>query len=290
MRRTTEAFGRALVLAAAMGAAGFAAPAAAAEPLRVCASQDNMPFSNAAQAGFENKLATLVTDELKRPLAYTWLPAAAAEVAALNAGECDLVMDVPHQLGAVETTHPYYWSGYVLISRSDRKLGLTSLKDHRLRDLRIGVASVGGDPTYTPPAHVMAALGLGKNLVGFPIDGGGDSVGLRKRLVDAVANGDVDLAAVWGPMAGYFVQRSPVKLTVTTIGDTDEFSARKTHFELIALQYEMAMAVRPGNDRLRDAVDEVIARKQPEIDAILRSYGVPLIEPTRLSENGEAAR
>ena len=67
------------------------------------------------------------------------------------------------------------------------------------------------------------------------------------------------------------------------IGDTDEFSARKTHFELLGLQYEIAMAVREGDDALRDALDEVIARRKSEIKSLLTSFGVPLIEPEQLS-------
>ncbi|HEX3882119.1 MAG TPA: quinoprotein dehydrogenase-associated putative ABC transporter substrate-binding protein [Stellaceae bacterium] len=263
-------------------------PAAAAvasdAPLRVCAARDNMPFSDANGEGFENKLASLVAADLGRPLVYGWLADGTKDpLTALAAGHCDLVIGVPAGFSGVATTHPYYWSSYVLISRTDRGLGISSLKDHRLRGLKIGVASIDGDTLYAPPARALSQSGLGKNLVAYPVDDGGDGPSQSGKIVDAIVHGDVDIAAVWGPSAGYWARKAPAALTVTTIGDTDEFSARKTHFELLGLQYEIAMAVRQDDERLRTALDGAIARDRPRMEAVLKEYGVPLIEPTRLS-------
>jgi quinoprotein dehydrogenase-associated probable ABC transporter substrate-binding protein len=268
-------------LAADIGALVSARIAVAATPLRVCADPDNMPFSNAESEGFENRLATLLAADLGKPLTSVWIPQPQAVADALDTGRCDVVMGVPDQFAGLDTTRPYYWSSYVLISRADRALDVSSLKDHRLRSLKIGVASVGGDDLYSPPAHVLAGFKLAPNLVPFPIDGD-DSAEQRARIVDAVTKGDVDIAAVWGPLAGYFIKRSPVPLTVTPIGDTDEFSSRKVHFELLGLQYQIAMGVRRGNAALRQSLDEAIGREQPRIDAILTDYEVPLLKPTRI--------
>lgn len=264
----------------------LAAPAAAAQkPLRVCAAAADMPFSDAKGEGFENKIATLIAADFDRPLESIWLQDGGKDAQApLAAGVCDLVIGVPDGFSGMATTHPYYWSSYVLISRTDRHLGVSSLKDHRLRGLRIGVASVGGDDLLSPPARVLSQIGLGKNLVAYPIDASSHA----DRIVAAIVHGDIDIAAVWGPAAGYWVQNAAAPLTVTTIGDTDEFSSRKTHFELLGLQYEIAMGVRQGDEALRAALDGAIDRDQPRIDAILRAYGVPLIEPTRLSTAASA--
>ncbi|MBV8739136.1 MAG: hypothetical protein JO007_18170 [Alphaproteobacteria bacterium] len=170
-----------------------------------------------------------------------------------------------------------------MISRTDCNLDITSTKDHRLRQLKIGVATVGGDLLYSPPAHALAGLGLERQLVGYPADGGAGSAGQRGRIIDAVVRGDIDIAAVWGPLAGYFVQRAPVRLKVTVVGDTDEFSNRKAHFELLGLQYEISMGVQRGNDELRRQLDLAIGRARPSINAVLTDFGVPLIEPARLS-------
>lgn len=271
---------------ATLGLASLPLSAARADepaPLRVCAEPHNMPFSNAEGEGFENKLVELVAGELGKPLAYTWsTPQPDFIREALAGGLCDVVAGMPSQLVWAETTRPYYWSSYAFISRADRKLDITSLKDHRLRPMKIGVASVRGDRLFTPPAHILAEAGLRENLIGYPIDGESGPE-QRARIIDGVARGDIDIAAVWGPFAGYFAQRSSVPLTVTLVGDTDEFSSRKSHFELLGLQYEIAMGVRRGNDLLRQTLDQAIARKQAEIDALLEAFGVPMVRPARFS-------
>jgi mxaJ protein len=290
MRRANNAFRGRLRLvfafSAALGLASLASSSAQADdpaPLRVCADPDNMPFSNAKREGFENKLSELMAGELGKPLACIWLTSQLDFVReALASGLCDVVTGMPSQLRWAETTRPYYWSSYVFISRADRKLDITSLKDHRLRPMKIGVASVRGDRLFTPPAHILAEAGVGANLIGYPIDGGGGA-GQRARMINAVARGYIDIAAVWGPCGGYFAQRSPVPLSITFIGDTDEFSSRKSHFELLGLQYEIAMGVRRGNGTLHQALDQAIARNQSEIGALLKGFGVPLIEPAQFS-------
>jgi quinoprotein dehydrogenase-associated probable ABC transporter substrate-binding protein len=291
MRRSTDAPAqrrRLLAGVIALAAIGFAAAAGAADdggrtPLRVCSDPDNMPFSNARGDGFENRLAALVAGELGKSVTYAWAPQDGDFVHdTLNAGQCDVIVGVPSGFGSVATTRPYYWSSYVLVSRADRHLDISSVKDHRLRTMRIGVASVAGNRLYSPPAQALADLGLLDGIVGFPIDESRGGVDSQRRIVDAVANGDIDLAALWGPTAGYFVQRSAVPLKMTMIGDTDEFSARKSHFALLGMQFEIAMAVRKGDDALRRQLDQVIARKQPEITAVLKRFGVPLIEPSEL--------
>jgi quinoprotein dehydrogenase-associated probable ABC transporter substrate-binding protein len=242
-----------------------------------------MPFSNARGEGFENKLAQLVAADLGKNVVYAWAALDDQFVHnTLQARQCDVVIGVPNGFASVETTQPYYWSSYVLVSRADRHLDITSVKDHRLRAMKIGVASIAGNRLYSPPAQALTEAGLLDHIVGFPIEDSRTGVDPRQRIIDAVGNGEIDLAAVWGPMAGYFVQRSAVPLTMTLIGDTDEFSARKSHFALLGMQFEIAMAVHKGNGSLRERLDAVIARKQAEITAVLKGFGVPLIEPSEL--------
>lgn len=271
----------ALAITAMIGGAAQAAGPA----LRVCSDPSNMPFSNARGQGFENKLATMVGEALGRRVVYTW----AAEDDnfihnTLLAGRCDVIMGMPQEIDSVETTNPYYWSSYVLVSRADRGLDIVSLGDHRLRHLKIGVASVLGDRLYSPPAQVLAQEKLVNNLVAFPIDTADDSAIPRERIIAALARGEIDVAALWGPLAGYFIKQSPVAMHVQPIGNTSEFSSRKVHFGLAAMQFEIAMAVRKGDDALRKALNRVLAEKRPQIAALLRSYGVPLIEPPVVAE------
>jgi mxaJ protein len=247
-------------------------PQPASSVLRVCADPNNMPFSNAKEEGFENKLAGLLGAALRLNVEYTWWAQHRGFIRnTLNAGTCDVVIGVPALLDTVETTRPYYRSTYVFVSRTDRQLGIASLRDERLRSLKIGVQLVGDDGFNTPPAHAIAAQGITANVTGYTLYGDYDTANPPARIVTAVTNGDVDVAAVWGPLAGYFARQSEVPLTVTPIEDNDEFAP-------LMFTFDIAMGVRKGDSALRERLDAVIAREQPAIAALLRSYGVPLAD------------
>jgi ABC-type amino acid transport substrate-binding protein len=134
------------------GADQNAAAGAAGDVLRFCADPNNLPFSDEKRQGFENKLADLVARDLGRTVAYTWWAQRRGFVRkTLKEGQCDLVMGVPAHYDLVETTKPYYRSTYVFVSRADRGLGISSLKDQRLRDMSIGVHLIGKTrPTPRP--------------------------------------------------------------------------------------------------------------------------------------------
>ncbi len=243
--------------------------------LRVCADPNNLPFSNEQREGFENKLAELVAHDLGRTVAYTWWAQRRGFVRkTLKEGQCDLVMGVPAHYDLVETTRPYYRSTYVLVSRADRKLDIASLMDPRLRDMSIGVHLIGNDGTNTPPAHALGAEGLIANVHGYMIYGDYRNPDPPADLISAVAHGDVDIAAAWGPLAGYAAKRSPVPLIVTPISDTDAFAP-------LRFQFDIAMGVRKGDHALKAALDDIIIREQGHIDQLLHSYGVPLVTTDR---------
>lgn len=267
---------------AVTGLAGFGVVRGAiADParLRVCADPANMPFSNHAEQGFENILAKLVARQLGESVAFVWVsPSQSSPIAALASGSCDAVMGVPADITTVATTQPYYWSSYVFVSRADRDLGITSFKDARLKQLKIGIEAINGNVTATPPARLLAQKGLAAQLVSFPITSNSENDS-PARLIEAVAKGAIDVAALWGPQGGYFAQTARVKLRVTPIADTEEFSSHKERFDIADLQYDIAMAVRPGDDARRSALNEIISENRPQIQRLLQRYGVPLVAP-----------
>src|SRR3954462_4392218 len=121
--------------------------------LRVCADPNNLPFSNRDGAGFENKLAQFVATKLGMSVSYTWWAQRRGFIRnTLKAKECDVVMGVPAHYDPAETTKPYYRSSYVLVTRADRDLKISSLEDPVLPTLKIGVHLIGNDGTNTPPA------------------------------------------------------------------------------------------------------------------------------------------
>jgi quinoprotein dehydrogenase-associated probable ABC transporter substrate-binding protein len=251
-------------------------PAAGADPqgseaLRVCADPNNLPFSNDRGAGFENKLAELFAKELGQSVLYTWWAQRRGNIRnTLKAGKCDVLMGVPIGLAMVETTRPYYRSSYVFVTRSDRHLDITSMTDPRLKQVRIGVELIGDDGFNTPPAHVLAEQGIIENVVGYTVYGDYRSADPPARIVDAVARGDIDIAAVWGPMAGYFARLSPAELNIVPIVDTERFLP-------LRFQFEIAVGVRKGDDQRRVVFDQLIARNAAQITQMLDDYGVPVL-------------
>lgn len=249
------------------------APSARAEQgvLRVCADPNNLPFSNQRGEGFENKLAALVAEQLGETVSYTWWAQRRGSIRhTLKADICDVLMGVPTELDMVATTAPYYRSTYVFLSRTDRALDLASMRDPRLSQLRIGVHLIGDDGFNTPPAQALGEEGIVRNVVGYTIYGDYREPDPPARLLEAVARGDIDVAAAWGPLAGYFARHSPVPLTVVPITDTRLFAP-------LRFQFAISMGVRKGDRVLLEQLNQIIARKGPEIRALLASYGVPQV-------------
>jgi mxaJ protein len=174
--------------------------------LRVCADPNNLPFSNAREQGFENRIMRLIAAELGAEVKYTWRAQRRGFIRnGLNAGLCDVVAGVPADYEPTLTTRPYYRSSYVMVSRPD--LHLASLDDPALRELRIGVQMIGDDFANTPPAHALSQRGIVGNVVGFMVYGDYAEANPSAAIVRAVAANDLDLALVWGPLAGYLAAR-----------------------------------------------------------------------------------
>jgi mxaJ protein len=247
--------------------------------LRIAADPNNLPFSNDKLEGFENKIADVIARELNAKLEYTWHAQRRGFFReTLKEGNADVVMGVPKGFERALTTKPYYCSSYVFVSRAERGLKLSSYDDPALRRLRIGVQLVGDDGANTPPAHELAARGLVSNLVGFTLYGDYAQPNPPARIVEAVANGSVDAAVVWGPLAGYFARQQTNALTLTPV-----FTRTNSIFPA---QFEICIGVRKSNPRLRDRIDEVLVRRRRDIERILDDYGMPRIAPRQLSSKG----
>lgn len=259
--------------AVALGDIAAAERANAAErELRVCADPNNLPFSNEDGEGFENRIAELVADELDAELSYTWWAQRRGFIRnTLKAGTCDLVIGVPAGYELVETTEPYYRSAYVYVYRADRGLDLRSMRDPRLRELTIGVHLIGDDGANPPPAHALGEQGIVDNVVGYMIYGDYREPNPPARLVEAVAKGELDVAAVWGPIGGYFAKQASVPLEAVPITDTADFAP-------LRFEFGVAVGVRKGERAFRDQLSEILERRRDDIHALLDRYGVPRVE------------
>jgi quinoprotein dehydrogenase-associated probable ABC transporter substrate-binding protein len=239
-------------------------------PLKVCADPNNLPYSDKTGAGFENKLADMLAEDMGTTVSYTWFPDRRGFIShTLDAGECDVVMGTPNVDGVL-TTRAYYRSGYVFVTRKADKLDFSSIKSPELKQLKVGVHVIGDDAAGTPPAVVLGEEGIVDNVVGFPIYGNYAKPSPPGDIIKALADGSIDVAAVWGPIGGYFAKQSPVPMVVTPITDTTSFLPQN-------FQYSISMGVRSDENDLKLKLNNFISRHQSDITALLQSYGVPLL-------------
>jgi mxaJ protein len=248
----------------------FTAEASARE-LRVCADPNNLPFSNERGEGLENKLAELIARDLGAGLTYDWRAQRRGFLReTLKAGRCDLVPGIMAGMEALWTTIPYYRSTYVFVTRAGEPL-ITSLDDPALRSLRIGVQLIGDDGANTPPAHALARRGITGNVRGYMIYGDYAEANPPARIVEAVASREIDVAIVWGPLAGYFAARQETQLVIAPVVPQAD-GAR------LPMVFDIALAVRRKDKPFRDEINAVLRRHRHEIDALLAAYGVPRLD------------
>jgi mxaJ protein len=234
--------------------------------LRVCADPNNLPYSNERLEGFENKIAELVAKDLGLTLSYYWWPHQRGLVRnTLRADMCDVLIGIPKGYDPVLWTKPYYRTGYVMVYRKDRGLQVSSLDDPIMKRLKIGVHS------STPPHQALANRDLiGDNLVQYSLlyNWAHPEDLLGKPIQDVIA-GEIDVAMVWGPFAGYFVKKQGASyLELVPLRDDDAHNP---------MSYEISMGVKKGDKELKGKLEEVLGRKQAEIRQILNEYGVPVL-------------
>lgn len=241
--------------------------------ITACADPNNMPFSNQAGHGLENKLAEMIARDLHAKLAYVWWAQRRGYARnTVNEGKCDFWPGVAADIETMATTRPYYRSTYVFVTRESDGLKALTLDDPRLRRLRIGVQMVGDDASNTPPAHALASRGIIDNVHGYMLYGDYRRPNPPAAIVEAVEKGDVDVALVWGPLAGYFGAKSPVPLRVEPV--TPWFADAAW-----PMQFDVSVGVRKDNQNLLKEIDRVLDRRSSDIARLLANYRVPVVRP-----------
>jgi quinoprotein dehydrogenase-associated probable ABC transporter substrate-binding protein len=248
-----------------------------ARDIRVCADPDNLPFSNMKQEGFENRIAEIVAKDLDASLIYVWQRMGRGFVREyLGKGQCDLLVGIPAAYRPVLTTTPYYRSTYVFVSRRNRTSQFSSLNSSDLRGLKIGVQVL--DEQYTPPGAALARRGLQDEIVGFNTIGDG-----AESIVRAVAEQQVDLAIVWGPLAGYFAKKYDPNLEIKPVEPEVDSTG-------VPFTFAISMGVSKNNVGLRDELEKVLIQKKSEIRSVLDAYGIPQLPLISAQTNERASR
>jgi mxaJ protein len=245
--------------------ANFCLPLMAASRLRVCADPDNLPFSNRAGAGFDDRIVSLIAHDLHRQIVFVWArPRRGFLREQFNKNACDVLLGVPVGLHGVAVTEPYYTSSYAFVSPTRKHLQVASFNDEHLNGQRIGLQILEED--LSPPSLPLIRFGHAGQIVGF------ESFGKQEGdVVKAVADGRVGVAVVWGPVAGYFARNSPVRLTVTPVSRTYSFSG-------VPFTYGMGFGVHKQDRALLQQLNDSIRRLQPNINHVLMAFAVPTVD------------
>lgn len=228
-----------------------------------------MPFSNDKGDGFENKLAELIAGKLDAQLEYSWFPEATGYVPnTMGADACDLVMGYAQGTGLIDDTNPYYHTSYVLVYRADdATLGdVERLSDPRLKGKSIGYFA------RTLPASILAIHGLMGTATPFEMRNYANAADATSAMLGEIASGKLDAGILWGPIAGYYAQRASAPLQLVPL--VKETAGPRTI-------YAITMGVRPNEPQWKHKINKVLAENQSEINLILASYNVPVLD-----ENG----
>jgi quinoprotein dehydrogenase-associated probable ABC transporter substrate-binding protein len=232
---------------------------------RACGDPRNMPFSNDKGEGFENKLAELFAAKLGKKLSYTYFPQATGFVRmTLGSYRCDVIIGFPQGDDQAQVTIPYYRTTYALVTKRGSGLEeVTTIDDPRLKDKRIGVVA------RTPPSTNMAMNGLLARAKSYPlfVDTRADSS--AQAMMDDLARGEIDCGILWGPLAGYYAGRADPPLVVVPL------LKEKTG---PPMTFRIGMGVRPSDQEWKRTLSRLIKENQAEINKLLISYYVPILD------------
>ena len=251
--------------------------------LRVCQDPNNLPFSSTDGTGLENRIADIFGKALGLPVTYYSFPQRMAFIRNTLRFKlpgqdypCDIVMGVPVGFDQVSVTQPYYRSSYAMVFPAGKGLDDVKSSDDflrldktRLDALRIGVYD------RSPASAWLSKHGLVERGVPYQILSADPTQYPGEIIERDLAAGKIDVAIVWGPIAGYFAKRvqSP-RLTVVVLKSEPG----------VQFDYQMAMGVRYGEPEWKRQVESIIQSRQAEIRAVLSEYGVPLLEESSVAQ------
>ena len=252
-----------------MGKPGQPARVPKDNEFKVCADQDNLPYSNSAGEGFENKIAEVLAADLGKELSYQyWHDRFGFLRNTHNAYRCDVVIGTNTTYDALNTTKPYYRAGHVWVYRKDSGY---DIKDWDSPDLRKGTIGVNDK---SPVAVALNANGLMFNAKPYRIQRDlNTSPGAK---IDDLVNGDIDVAIEWGPIGGYYAKKADVDLVVVQIPEYAKDEMRLTG----KTYWNISAGVRKKDKERRDVIEAAIERNIDKIYAILDDYGIPFQKPS----------
>ena len=250
----------------------------ATDKFKVCADPLNPPYSTKKQAGFENKIAALFAKKLGQEVEYTWFPQRIGFIrntlrVELKEGsgeyKCDVVMGVPAGYELTITTQPYYHSQYLLLIAKGRGFDeisqpeqLSKLPLVKQEQLKIAMFDRGPGTTW------LQQQGLLDQGVPYQTMTGDDMNNLPMTIAKDLKAKKLDMAILWGPMAGYVLSQSSADSYIVLPMESTK---------AVKFDFSMAMGVRYGDKARKIVLDKLISENQVEINAIMSGYQIPLL-------------
>ncbi|MGH8199479.1 MAG: quinoprotein dehydrogenase-associated putative ABC transporter substrate-binding protein [Steroidobacteraceae bacterium] len=251
---------------AEIDAAKQAARSAHFTTLRVCADPGNMPLSDRAEEGYQNKIIAVLAKAMGASVSYFWRSYTGNIVGQAfgQADECDLLLDMPTNYQDTLSTVPIYRTTYVFVSRSDEKLAIKSLDDPRLRQLRLGVFQISA------LREALQDHGVFANVKVWPVSTDTEWVPAHQpwRQVQEVVDGKLDIVGAWGPMAGWLKTMKGAPLTIQPANLMDNVTP---------MEFSLGISVPRSDVLLKFALDDALKAHRAEVEKILTDYGVPLV-------------
>lgn len=247
------------------------------ETLRVCAANNEMPYSNQQEQGFENDIAKVLAKKMDRDLEYVWSDKAAIFLVTekLLKNKCDVVMGVDSDDPRVATSDPYYKSGYAFIYPADKGLDIKNWQSKDLQDMT-KFAIVPGSPSEVMLREIDKYEGNFNyimSIIGFKSRRNQYVRYAPDKMVSEVVTGKADIAHLWAPEAARYVRNASIPLKMVM---SEEFAP--THDgEGIKQHFEQSIAVREGDTTLLKEINTALQEADSEIKAILNKEGVPLL-------------
>ena len=257
-------------------AASAVANGADLKSLTICADPGNMPLSNQRGEGFENKIAQVIGRALGTGVQYYWRPSIERGLmrTTLSEGNCDVWMGMASDTEGAVVLKSLYRSTFVLVYRNDKGITVKNFDDPSLKKLRVGVFQVSAIRQVLVEHHVV------DNLVIHYLSHNADIIedNQPSYQVQQVIDGGLDVAAAWGPMAGYYKTVLHAPITVQPVNMLEDE---------VPMEFDMALAVPRGRPEIKAAVEQALEQHKSEIKQILVGYGVPLVECRDCIVSGE---
>ncbi len=234
--------------------------------LRVCSDPNNLPYSNRAQQGFENKIAEFIAADLNVPLSYYWFPQSMGFVrTTLQARRCDLIMGVSSGNETLLNTNPYYSSVFSLVYLADAGYELRSLSNPRLKDKNMRIGLIAG----TPPTGLLIEKGLMEQVASYHLVVDTRVDAPAQQIVKDLLSGKLDCAILWGPLVGYLNKIYDNQLKVVPL--------LADHSDKHRMIYSVTLGVRFGEVKWKRRLNTFLHRNKEKIHTVLSQYNVPLV-------------